>query len=567
MADAFHLPRADEAYQSLAREAAPTIGTAANITLKREPILHTPPVGYSLADPDVVPLPNRDTWHQRSWRHDFYYRIWVIPSYVDLGSIPTDVTYTLIVWNAWFHSVQLDSVQVNGDPNSSVSGQSVGDYTLPLAEAPWTLLVGASGPPTVTGQVVWDFDGEVVTFDFKGVRAVVWKFRHNWEQPWEEKIEFKTSVWRAWKGRESRRALRRYPRRTITQAVLAPPEKHYELSTALIRQLDRTFVFPDWPRQTKTTAAAAAGDSSITVQSPLPRWFTADITIFLRAPDSQEEESYRVKSISGSTATVEPALVRDYGEGTKVWYGASGQLPKKGAKTTHHTALATVGLLPFRCEPGSDLRTEYSSPEWNGLPLFDIQPNWATQPSGEWMSQRLEADFGLGRRNWINPIDWHDFILRFRYSEIGRQKALDIIDFFRNRRGQNLPFWAPSWLADLPPIFPISSGTSAFKVAGQDFGKAYRDSPIHKAIRFRLRDGTVIYRKVTSVTLVSDADGDNTLLSVDLPFSQDIAPEDVVYISWVYFARFAQDSLTVKWLTDEVADMTLSVFPLQEEPL
>src|SRR5690606_22336415 len=117
-------------------------------------------------------------------------------------------------------------------------------------------------------------------------------------------------------------------------------------------------------------------------------------------------------------------------------------------------------------------------------------------------------------------------------------------------------------LADLAPKTPMSLGGTTLVVAGSEVYDAFANDTVHRTIEVVTTSGAVSLRQVSSVTLVS---GDS-VITVSVPWGFDIPLNEVRRISWMTAARFGSDTLTVEWVTDEVAQAALSIRSLEAAP-
>ena len=95
---------------------------------------------------------------------------------------------------------------------------------------------------------------------------------------------------------------------------------------------------------------------------------------------------------------------------------------------------------------------------------------------------------------------------------------------------------------------------------GTEFAETYAGDRAHKAVLFTLKNGDTVPREIVSVT---ESNG-NSVVRFEL---QPPSANDIERVSWMFVSRFAQDSMTIEWLTDEVANVALSFITLENLPV
>lgn len=140
--------------------------------------------------------------------HDFHFKLWVIPSLLQLNNpqLNTDIPFTL--WNTWYDTETITGILVNGSSVLSFDislGSTIGDFQLRTVN----MQIGA-GEPSIEATV------QFITENLLGVLTVIAAISDTFnlipDVPIKEYWEFKTDVLVNHKGVEQRIALRRYPR-------------------------------------------------------------------------------------------------------------------------------------------------------------------------------------------------------------------------------------------------------------------------------------------------------------------------------------------------------------------
>lgn len=223
------------------------------------------PVSVRYGNVDRMPAANN--WGIRgtieeSFKGDYYERIHVQPSRIDLGTVASTVNRNISVWNAYTtQSATLDAVLINNGSGISAVGDPLPYIFTPLTERIWEVRITPNGPPEINAQILFDFAevADPLPVVIVGNRAVVLPAVPN--VPVRERWRWLTDVHVSWDGTEQRVALRGVPRRSLSTSLVFESEAEVrDQYKTLLSAAGRLFV-PYFQYATITTEAAAAGDT------------------------------------------------------------------------------------------------------------------------------------------------------------------------------------------------------------------------------------------------------------------------------------------------------------------
>lgn len=167
---------------------------------------------------------------------DFYFRIHLFPSRIDLGSIVSETPERIALWNAYLTPKTLLSVGnvPEGVRLRPVEGSAPPDIYAALEERLWDVVVSPSGPSRVDDRILFDWlDAPDVFLFLTGARVIAWAWPPNWADGVEERLEWLTDVLTSRSGMEQRRALRVAPRRSFEASFVVtdgiPPTERHEV--------------------------------------------------------------------------------------------------------------------------------------------------------------------------------------------------------------------------------------------------------------------------------------------------------------------------------------------------
>ena len=512
------------------------------------------------------PTLNYDGVVQFAFFDDFYNRVWFIPSTVDFGPITSATSKNVMMWNANLHTVTLESIDLPLDDSLSYGGLTLPLVIKALAARTVSIGVAADGDIEVSGTFTFHFDDDSVGFiPVSGVRSRVWAFSPSWASGVEVSIEYLTEVITSRIGKEQRIAGREEPRMEITFTSFANDYNFRKFLRQMTSWQNKTTLMPDFSHSIYLAETALEGDDVITFDS-VDDWMVPDrVLIFMNAnPSSSEFIVRKVESVVGNVVTLTASIDRDWPKGTKVYPAYTGRLGTQIGATQHTNRLIEANIT-FKAEPGFELWSNAGDAPltYLGRELFLTKPDWSQSISPEFQAVMETIDYGIGRTTHTLPQEFGDRYHKATYTEMNRQSADDIVRMFRRQLGMQGEFFMPTFVEDLRLKLPAPIGTIGLRVEGVDTYKDYGTSTVYKNLIIFLKDGTYELCNVNDILLISDTDGDDSIISLTDALSRTVNPVDVMQICWLPLWRFVSDGLVAKWLTDEVAQIDLNMKTLE----
>lgn len=276
-----------------------------------------PPSNYY----SIERMPQANTWAiigQRlpSFKNDFYERIHVRPTRIDLGTVANSITRQVSVWNAYTEqSVTLDQILVLNGAGISVEGDDPPLVFLPLQEKFWDIRITPNGPPEINAQVQFDFSDadDPLPVVIVGNRAVVLPATP--EVPVKETWKWLTDIQTTYSGSEQRIGLREVPRRSLsTDLVFDTEAECREQYKTLLSAVGRLFI-PYFQYNATVTVDAAAGDTVLAFDTSKVDLRDDDYVLLVSRDSSV---LIQLDSIGGSSVTTKAPLGSDVKKGTRV---------------------------------------------------------------------------------------------------------------------------------------------------------------------------------------------------------------------------------------------------------
>jgi len=200
----------------------------------------------------------------------------------------------------------------------------------------------------------------------------------------------------------------------------------------------------------------------------------------------------------------------------------------------------------------------WTKTKYKGVYVFYWTPNWVS--AGQHVFDHpydLLTMLGVERAE----SNYGDSTFRLRAGFLGydRETVQDINDFFDASWGRYRGFWLPSWHSDLVLTAGWAAIDTAFTAADIKWDEYWSPADVtghHVLIRWP--DGTFICREITSVV-------GGTTYNVNAAFGKACSAAEApwVVVSFLYFVRFNQDEIEMKYYTTDVADIEFSFKTLQ----
>ncbi len=377
--------------------------------------------------------------------------------------------------------------------------------------------------------------------------------RPNWSRPLGVEYSFKTSIFTSRAGIEQREAMRQTARLALKFTTALSRAGLTRLHADLVEgQHQPTLVRAEW-RRVKLTADHTAGGTQVEV-SAAPAWLVAGIDVILTT--ETHEDHFTVSSVSGTTVTLGSVTVRDYSAGAKLhpayWTRASDKIDLRAS-----TDMVWQGNIRFDVTPGAatEVYAKAGGYAFGCREVFLQKPNWRDQPRLTFTQERDVFDPGIGLIDVVAPHLGDHQTMRLGYTGLTAEDAEGLIEFFQRMKGRRGSFWMPTWQRDVQPSATPLAPTDQFQVDGQDFRDAYSGHPIFNTMIAFWEDGSFQINRLTGISGAADST-DSTV-----EFRNDwVNPiNESTKIMWMPLWRFDSDTLDVRWLTDEVAEMQFVV--------
>lgn len=488
-----------------------------------------------------------------SYFGDYYHRIHVVPTEINLGDVVSNQMRNIEVWNANLVAASLNSIVGQGDTSgiNLIQPEPLPATFKPNEAKTYQVGVTLTGSPTIDASYVFTFDGQTTILKISGRRVVLFPFRPNFKYPITESLEWKTDVIRSFSGKEQRRGLSNKPRRSFEFDIMLKGTDAQYWQNLMWGWQSRVFSLPIWTDRSKLTANVLAGAQTIQCDTRKLNFVAGGILVIY--VDEYHNELGEIESFNNSSITLKRPLLNDWALGTTVYPCVFAHLP-----TELNVVRQTSDLLTSRCsfKTSPDVTDPFlpsgsATTTYDGLEVLTAQPNWQNGLGQNVTNQFSEIDFGVGQMRWLQKELNSSKMLPYSWLFASRANIADFRSFLGRQSGRLKTCWIPSWTDDFTPMLIIEASSNILPVKENGFGRMVGVNPANDRIMIRTKAGQAFYRRITNITL--SPDGVNSALVLDAPLGVRLAASDITAIHMLHRCRFATDKVDFQWHTDSVA--------------
>lgn len=367
-----------------------------------------------------------------------------------------------------------------------------------------------------------------------------------------ERLDWLTDVLPAYTGPEQHRRLRLAPRIVWAFDALESADGRRQMEAALIGNGADGWLAPLWPDAAEMDLPQPPGvwGNELVLDTTLRR-FSVGRHVLIIAPDHSLFEVGVVASISASSLTLEQDTERGWPAGTLVCPLVAArfeQMPNLSRFTSDDTPVK----INLHSDEPVDWPEDAGDAVYRGLPVLERRPSGNADPTfaPDRMLERVDAGsgpvtlydtVGIALSQWSAP-----------YVLIGREEIAAFRSLLFALAGRWGVIWVPSWCDDLRVIADLTAAGVNLDVAWTGFSD-WPLRPNRQDLRIELRDGTVLYRRVTAAAAISGGER----LVLDAAFGVNADVEDILQVSFLMLARQDTDVNLLRYWRDDVVETEL----------
>lgn len=424
-----------------------------------------------------------------SWSDDFYHRVHVIPSQLDIGNLFTTQSRTFRVWNAYLDSAKtLASVSESGTEGILITAPASPPTVFATnEERQYAVSVTLNGPPVIDAAVLLVFEAaNSPTVTITGRRIVVWPWVP--QVDYRETLEWQTDVIQAFAG-EQRIALRTAPRQGFDHRYYLQSQDLARAQAVVGGWAHRLYGLPMFG-EASNVGALTAGLTQLLVDTAHADYRAGGMACVWASPEQLE-----VVEIS-QVLVDRLVLVRPLATS----YAAARVMPLRVARTLRGVEFDRVdgrnsfAAAQWSVTDNAELAGATTLDAYRGADVLSLC-RVMVSPISDRIARSVDVfDNGSGimDRDVQSEYVTRTSLATFHADTRAQRWALRVfLDRIKGRQGV---FWLVSGNADLQIAAPLSSGGNTLQVQPIGYPLYYGVTDIC----ILLNDGTRIYRRVTS---------------------------------------------------------------------
>jgi len=487
-----------------------------------------------IVNPSVHVLP-RAAVITRHYVDDYYYRIHIIPTALDLGNLLSVQERDIFIWNAYFVAKTLESVtKENAGGIAITEPEAPPTVFAPLEERNYIVSISLDGPADIDAQILFAFTGEnILVLLIIGSRIVLFPWVPNWE--FIEKLSWFTDVLKTRQG-EQRIALRDAPRQAYSFQFWLDEQQFTAAKIMADKWNYRVWGLPVWIESAITSANIGA--TEIVFDTTNADWREGGLGAF-RASDT-DFEIFEVVSIVTNQITIKLPLA-------KAWNNAH-IFPVRLARTPEGIEFGHPVNNRIYNEMTADFLVEDSVylgesdfALYDGYEVYEDTNARVSAISERIRLPQVEFDNGQGPVAYEQTCDYSDFAMTLGKMAEGKADTWRWRQWLHSRKGRQKPFLLPSWNRDLMPIEPIT-GSGIILICKATNLPLYGEFPLR--VRIEMKSGVIYYRKIIGAES-GDPGKENVFLDECLGVAYN--PEDFKWVSYLYLTRLNTDTVEIKY--------------------
>ena len=460
---------------------------------------------------------------------DVYGYVHISDSYFNVGTLMADKTFEFELWNAnLYESESLNSLGQYNTEGVLFEGPLSYPYVFaPMEAQNYRIKVTTAGPPTINARYTLNFDDYSFPIIIEGRRLVVFYWMPKYEH--SETLEWLTDLIETYSD-EQRIALRIAPRRNITYNYVKTPDEAAAMTTLTKAWVYRNWGVPVWVEAT-SGISATAGVTSINFNTSNASYKDA---AFIWESDVKNE-ALNILTLRTNGIDIDQPLKYDY-YNALIMPLKFGITPDGISFEQSYNAVkanATFVIIDDDYIGANTLGT------YDGYPIID--KNVLVQNINERIYRQSEyIDNGQGLIV-VEPnrgiIEKTSILGKITNTKADLWNWRKFLHYMMGRKGV---FLLPTFQKDVTLLETLYSGATSARIKGlalSNFGVF----PIRTQIE--LKDGTIYYRKITSVSPIPDSNDEFAV--IDSSFTFDLNPEDIARWSFIDLVRFDADSITM----------------------
>jgi hypothetical protein len=482
----------------------------------------------------------------------WYNRIHIQYSNFNLGNVVGDQEITFWILNTFLIPQELAAINEFGvEGLELIAPQTVPFDIQPFEQLEFTLLIDATGPPTISAEFEFEFPGfQDLTLIVEGIRVVGWMWEPNWVADIRERLTWQSELLESYNGTPQAIQYREYPKLALEFTVDADRRLARMMENTLYAWNSRTWALPYFPHVSSLEIDVLQGASFAPIETEGKSFQVDGLAMFI---NENTYETAEIESIDPSSLNFKRGLAKAWPVGTRIYPVIFSRLASTFGFSRFNQNY-NYGTVLFESTQGvphdSEVETLY-----RGYPILTRMPEWNTDPTSAYQDKVEVIDNPLGMTSVELESETPTTFFSWNWQCFGSTEIDALKKFLYARRGRVRAVWIPTFVDDLVLTDTIGPSGLTVQVEFANLVQFLDDDSINRRdIRIELNNGTVFYRRVSDFTPVDD---DNETFSIDSLLGVTVTPADVFRISWMQLMRLDSDTIELLWSSPTVVGVQL----------
>lgn len=501
--------------------------------------------------PLTFPLTTSTGFLATTYSDIFYNRIIIEPPLLNLGSVSAQQTRTLRVFNAFFNSVTLLDIINNNLTGLTISGSVLPIIFNQLQEIEYTITASTDGPANIDGNFNFNFVDPVadIPYQVSGTRIVLWPYL---VQPGlREEVQFLTQTITSNNGTEQRIRNRKAPRHSFNLTSEIPREELRRAENLLYGWRARIWALPLWGEARKITDPVALDTQIISVDTRFGNFLAGGLAVIWENP--RKFDLFEILSFTDSQITLDRGVTDDFTTNAFIVPVRTGFMRSDPQRTTNgHQSTVSANI---QLNQNNRINSVVSPQQYKNLDVFLKEPLYSGANASEEYRERVDiVDFNIGLTLTHTPWTYLKNTRNMLYVLDGQEEIWEFRQFLNTRGGAQVPFYMPTFENNIE-ILSTGNILDQIDIFNDEYGLQGFD---RTNLAFYTRSGAWLFREVTNIQTVSSI---LETITLDSPLSIDAS--EIVTVSYMGLKRLMDDSITIEWLTNNVARINLAIQEIQ----
>lgn len=394
--------------------------------------------------------------------------------------------------------------------------------------------------------------------------AVLWSPTVDWNRGVTEVFNFKTSIVPSFSGKEQRRALRNRPRRTLTLRHTLGVEENQTYDSLVRRYQNRPMLVPHWHLAQPTVIDAFAGEKVLTLLDPVSQYI--EWGGYLTLAQGGKTLLVQVESFDDNLVNLAEPLEASWLAGTRVVPVMRG-LMNSDLSVSKLTSGVMQAEVAFEILPQEDRRLLPVTAPVKAFTLNNEtrevvtkRPNWSTAVSVQDSWEYTNLNYADGPFNILAGEEQGHRTIKANWTFFSVAEVDAFLALFNRLQGSRVACWLPSGLLDFQITRDVAAGARMYvKPSALTDPRLVLDPGT--GIIIRMVDGTLYPAMVNTA---AEQENGEWLIVLDRSVPA-LHLGDIAMVNLMYRVRSASDGVTLQWITDTKAEMTMSFITVFKE--